>query len=118
MLQLFKPLQQEVEHVKLLTATAPNGKGISLKWSLLNDNAINVPVIRLSEMYLIRAESNVQKGGFSDAAVRADYNAVRAVAGVAADNTTTGALHCLQLYVQKELLNFLQKEIVITNLEG
>ena len=75
----------------LLTTVAPNGKGISLKWSLLNDNAINVPVIRLSEMYLIRAESNVQKGGFSDAAVRADYNAVRAVAGVSADNTTTGA---------------------------
>lgn len=75
----------------LLTKVAPNGKGISVKWSLLNDNAINVPIIRLSEMYLIRAESSVQKGGFSDAAVRADYNAVRAVAGVLPDNTTSGA---------------------------
>lgn len=73
-----------------LTALAPNGKGVSTKWSQLNDNPVNVPVIRLSEMYLIRAESNVQKGGFTDAVVRADYNAVRNVAEVAPDNTTIG----------------------------
>ena len=76
-----------------LTVTTTNAppRGISLKYSLLGDNAVNVPVIRLSEMYLIRAESRVQNGGFTDAAVRADYNAVRAVAGIAADNATTGA---------------------------
>ncbi len=77
----------------LLTAVTTNTppRGISLKYALLGDNAVNVPVIKLSEMYLTRAESRVQTPGFVDATVRADYNAVRAVAGVAADNTTTGA---------------------------
>ncbi len=74
-----------------LTAIAPNDKSVSLKWSQLQDGAVNVPIIRLAEMYLIRAESSVLKGGFADADVRADYNAVRAVAGVDADETTTGA---------------------------
>ena len=64
-------------------------KPISLKWS--GGSAINVPTIRLAEMYLVRAESRVQKGTFVDADVRADYNAVRAVANVAPDNSTTGA---------------------------
>ncbi len=89
-----------------LTAQAANGKGISLKWSLLNDNAVNVPDIRLSEMYLIRAESNVQKGGFTDAAVRADYNAVRAVAGVTPDNATSGATALLAAIRAERLVEF------------
>ena len=68
------------------TATRP----ISTKWS--GDNAVNVPVLRLAEMYLVRAESRVLRGAaFTDAEVRADYNAVRAVASVASDNSTTGA---------------------------
>jgi len=63
---------------------------ISTKWS--GDNAINVPIIRLAEMFLVRAESRVLRGtAFTDAEVRADYNAVRTVANVASDNTTTGA---------------------------
>jgi starch-binding outer membrane protein, SusD/RagB family len=71
-----------------LTQTA--NRPISTKWS--GDNAINVPVLRLAEMYLVRAESRVLRGtAFSDAEVRADYNSVRAVANVAADNTTIGA---------------------------
>ncbi len=73
------------------TTNSP-ARTVSLKWSLLGASTdINVPLIRLSEMYLTRAESNVQKGGFSDANIRADYNAVRAVAGVAPDVTTVGA---------------------------
>lgn len=71
-------------------STSP-ARGVSTKWSQLGTQGVNVPLIRLSEMYLIRAESRVQNGGFNDAAVRADYNAVRTVAGVAADGTTTGA---------------------------
>ena len=71
-------------------STSP-ARGVSTKWSQLGLQGVNVPLIRLSEMYLIRAESRVQNGGFNDAAVRADCNAVRAVAGVAADVTTTGA---------------------------
>ncbi len=63
---------------------------ISTKFS--GDNALNVPVMRLAEMYLIRAESRVLRGtAYTDADVRADYNAVRAVAGVALDNATTGS---------------------------
>jgi hypothetical protein len=62
---------------------------ISTKWS--GDNPINVPVLRLAEMNLIRAEARVLRGtAFTDADVRADYNAVRSVANVAADNSTTG----------------------------
>jgi starch-binding outer membrane protein, SusD/RagB family len=77
--------------LSVLSTNSP-ARTVSLKWSLLGASTdINVPLIRLSEMYLTRAESNVQKTGFSDANVRADYNAVRAVAGVAADVTTTGA---------------------------
>ncbi len=74
----------------LTAASTSPVRGVSTKWAQLGTQGVNVPLIRLSEMYLIRAESNVQKGGFADAAVRADYNAVRAVAGVDADNSTTG----------------------------
>ncbi len=71
-------------------ATTP-ARGISTKWSQLGASVgVNVPLIRLTEMFLIRAEARIQNGGFTDATVRADYNAVRAVAGVAADVTTTG----------------------------
>ena len=89
-----------------LTTQALNGKGISLKWSLLGDVAINVPIIRLSEMYLIRAESSVQKGSFTDAAVRADYNAVRAVAGVAPDLVSSGATALLTAIRAERLVEF------------
>ncbi len=89
-----------------LTITAPNSKGISLKWSLQGDVSINVPLIRLAEMFLIRAESNVQKGGFTDASVRADFNAVRAVAGVAADNSTTGSVALLTAIRNERTVEF------------
>ena len=49
----------------------------------------NVTVIRLAEMYLIRAECEAQTGA-SDATVRADYNVIRARAGVPLDNSTSG----------------------------
>jgi len=49
----------------------------------------NVTVIRLAEMYLIRAECEAQLGS-SDATVRADYNMTRVRAGLPADVTTTG----------------------------
>ncbi len=50
---------------------------------------VNIPVVRLAEMYLTRAESAVQKGTFDASAVRADYNILRTLARVPADNTTT-----------------------------
>lgn len=88
------------------TAISPNGKAVSLKWSQLNDNGVNVPLIRLAEMYLVRAESNVLKAGFTDAAVRSDYNAVRAVAGIAPDNLTTGATALLVAIRTERALEF------------
>lgn len=89
-----------------LTTVSPNGKAVSLKWSQLNDNAVNVPLIRLQEMYLVRAESAVLEGNFTDAAVRADYNAVRAVAGVAGDNITTGAAALLSAIRAERTVEF------------
>lgn len=80
----------------LLTANTPAPvRTISLKWSI--PTLQNTPIIRLAEMYLIRAEASVQNGTFTDAAVRADVNALRTVAGLAADNTTTGAAALLTL---------------------
>jgi len=63
--------------------------------------AINVPVIRLAEMYLTRAESAVLRGNFTAATVRADYNALRTLAGIPLDNTTTS---------QEELLTAIREE--------
>ena len=50
----------------------------------------NIPVLRVQELYLTRAESRALLGA-GDAAVRADLNAVRAAAGRPADNASTGA---------------------------
>ena len=49
----------------------------------------NVPVLRLQELLLTRAESRAELGQ-SDASVRADLNAVRAAAGRPANTTATG----------------------------
>ena len=87
-------------------ATSP-ARGISTKWSQLGASVgINVPLVRLSEMYLIRAEARVQNGGFTDATVRADYNAVRAVAGVAADAVTIGASALLSAIRDERAVEF------------
>ncbi|QHJ06858.1 RagB/SusD family nutrient uptake outer membrane protein [Hymenobacter busanensis] len=60
-------------------------------------NPANVPIIRLQEMYLTRAEARAAQGGASESAVRADVNAVRAAAGRPADNSTTGQQNLLAL---------------------
>lgn len=62
---------------------------------------VNVPVIRLAELYLTRAESRVQKGGFAPADVRADINAVRTAAGLPANTTAVSAAELLTA-VRKE----------------
>jgi tetratricopeptide (TPR) repeat protein len=71
------------------TSPIPN----SLKFQ--GSDPVNVPIIRLAELYLTRAESRVQKGGFNAADVRADLNAVRTAAGLPADNITTAAADLL-----------------------
>ena len=58
-------------------------KGYSLKY--MGANPVNIPVIRLAEMYLTRAESAVRKGGYVAANVRSDYNNLRILAGLAPD---------------------------------
>ncbi len=50
---------------------------------------VNVPVIRLAEMYLTRAESNAELGKYSEA--RADYNLLRVLAGLPEDVSTPDA---------------------------
>jgi hypothetical protein len=62
-------------------------KGYSLKY--MGSNAVNIPVIRLAEMYLTRAESAVRKGGYVAANVRADYNNLRVLAGLPQDITSS-----------------------------
>ena len=49
----------------------------------------NVPVVRLAEMYLTRAECEQKLG--DDANARADYNKTRVRAGLIPDNSSTGA---------------------------
>jgi tetratricopeptide (TPR) repeat protein len=60
------------------------------KYYCIKDSAqySNVPVIRLAEMYLTRAECEAQQGDDADA--RADYNKTRVRAGLVADNSSTG----------------------------
>jgi len=62
---------------------------------------VNVPVIRLPELYLTRAEARVQKGSFTPADVRADLNAVRTAAGLPA-NTTAASSADLLTAIRKE----------------
>jgi hypothetical protein len=54
-----------------------------------NSTPINIPVLRLQELLLTRAESRAELNA-PDAEVRADLNAVRVAAGRPADNTITG----------------------------
>ncbi|MBI5370789.1 MAG: RagB/SusD family nutrient uptake outer membrane protein [Sphingobacteriales bacterium] len=58
-------------------------KAYSLKY--MGSNPVNIPIIRLAEMLLTRAESAVRKGGYVAADVRADYNSLRTLAGLAPD---------------------------------
>jgi hypothetical protein len=70
-------------------------------------NPVNIAVVRLAEMFLTRAESSVNKGGFVDATVRADYNNLRALAGIPADNassTSTELLAAIQSERRLELM--------------
>jgi len=52
-------------------------------------NAVNIPYIRLAELYLTRAEAGLQAGTYDVVAARNDMNAVRKVAGANEDNATT-----------------------------
>jgi len=63
-------------------------------------SAINIPIIRMAEMLLDRAECKARLG-MPDADVRSDYNIIRVVAGVPADNATIG---------QQPLLDVIWKE--------
>jgi len=70
-----------------LIAAPAGAKPFSLK--IQGNNPVNIPVIRIAEMYLTRAESAVRKGGYTAANVRADYNNLRALAGLPADNLSS-----------------------------
>ena len=55
-----------------------------------SNGAMNVTIIRLSELYLTRAECKVRVGGYSDSEIRNDYNILIERANGEVDNNTTG----------------------------
>ncbi|MEI7581268.1 RagB/SusD family nutrient uptake outer membrane protein [Runella sp.] len=79
------------KHIALYEATDVRGKffntsnaGSRTFTSKFNDRFGDVPVIRLAEMYLTRAEANFRLGTTVGAAPLADVNTIRARAGVPA----------------------------------
>ncbi len=89
---------------KLINTVALPARPFSLKFQ--GTSAVNVPAVRLAEMYLTRAESSVRKGGFVAADVRADYNILRTFAGVPTDevsSTTNELLDAIQAERRLEL---------------
>jgi starch-binding outer membrane protein, SusD/RagB family len=70
----------------------------------LRDNgttAINIPYLRLAEIYLIRAESGLQTDAFRVEEARADMNTVRFASQAQIDNATSN---------KETLLNFIRRE--------
>lgn len=62
----------------------------------------NVPVIRIPEMFLIRAEANLLGAAPDENAARADLNVVRTRCGLTAlDGTTTGAALVTELFAER-----------------
>jgi hypothetical protein len=59
------------------------------KYALLQSAPVNIPYIRLAEMYLTRAEAGLQANAYTVNAARADLNAVRAIAQAPFDNSTS-----------------------------
>jgi hypothetical protein len=77
-------------------ARTSSGQRYGFKYFRISTEDDNFPVLRLAEMYLIRAEANARLGA-DPAVVRADINVVRARAGQPALATTVVA--------QQDLLN-------------
>lgn len=61
------------------------------------NQAMNITIIRLAEMYLNRAECKTHLGSYSDAEIREDYNIIRLRANNTADNTTSGTENLLNI---------------------
>jgi hypothetical protein len=62
----------------------------------------NIPVIRIAEMFLIRAEANLLGASPDENAARADLNAIRTRCGLTAlDGTTTGAALVTELFAER-----------------
>jgi hypothetical protein len=62
----------------------------------------NIPVIRIAEMYLIRAEANLLGASPDENAARADLNLVRARCGIALlDATTTGPALVTEMFAER-----------------
>jgi starch-binding outer membrane protein, SusD/RagB family len=88
--------------VRKLIATGA-GKVVQAKFKL---GPVNIPILRLAEQYLIRAESNVLKGGYIESDVLSDLNTVRALNGetlITTGNTQDGLLQLIRKERRMEL---------------
>jgi starch-binding outer membrane protein, SusD/RagB family len=97
---------------RLISAYEPNDerKAVSIaydgnnayanKYNDLSKGADNVIILRLAEMYLIRAEAEARKSGGSISFVQDDINTIRARAGL--DSTNAGTIDELLLAIEKE----------------
>lgn len=79
----YTPQINELEPNSLREAGARLGK-FSFKQFGRPDMDNNFPIVRLGDMYLTRAEARGRQFGWNDAAVLADVNVIRALAGVSA----------------------------------
>ena len=70
-----------------LVATPANEIPYSTKWA--SATPVNVPLIRLTEMYLTRAEAGLRAGKIDATTAAADVNYVRGLAGLPALTTVT-----------------------------
>jgi len=86
------------------TTSFENNRNRLIKYSDVAENADNVPILRLAEMYLIRAEALARlgaPGAAADPQVLADINAIRTRAGLPAISGLTNAQALDEILLQR-----------------
>jgi starch-binding outer membrane protein, SusD/RagB family len=89
---------------KAVTIALSGSLDYGVKFNRISTQDDNIPVLRLAEMYLIRAEANARLGA-ADAIVLADLNVVRARAGLAA-STAVGQTALLDAILRERRVEF------------
>lgn len=83
-----------------------NGKTTITKYAQNNSNAVNIPLIRLAEIYLIRAEAGLETNQITSEQARNDLNISRAASQSNVDNATTRRDIVLELIRKERQLEF------------